>query len=103
MKKVLIRDVNGDSLKLLKDRLVEVNPSSARRWTVTFANLLRALKSGDKMILLEARAEDQDEGIGRSTKGLPAEFDKKKRRVGCRILSRSGFRKLLKAAQRRTK
>lgn len=57
----IVHDVDGSPLQLLKTRMLEVTPSSARKWTVTFAEIRRAVRQKNLSIIIEARATDQDQ------------------------------------------
>lgn len=96
----LVHDIDGKPLQLLKTRLLEVEGSSSRRWTVTFKELRRAAKEASGYITIEARTTD-NKTVWRvwPTCGiLSATFDIQRLEIGCRVFSKYTFNKILKAA-----
>lgn len=98
-KNVVVKDVNGSPLDLLGTRMLERQPSSARRWTVTYAEILKAVRRGVDFITIEARRTDNPQVTGFVERDeLVIYFDADLCRIGCHTFDAKTFNKILKKA-----
>ena len=94
-----VKDVDGVRLQLLPNRLLELKPSNARRWTATFKSIRRAQREND-YVLIEARASDNPdyEFFDFKVEAIYVGFNVAKGYIGCHAFSPKQFAKILKAA-----
>jgi hypothetical protein len=93
MKETIVKDIDGKRLRLLKTRMVEVEPSSSY-WSLTFAELRRGLKRST--LRIDRRRADNKGLCGPFS--LLIDFNPRGTSLGCHTFSRYTFNKILKAA-----